>query len=344
MSTEHARTFGDQNDHASDKHLSVQSPDVADVDIALYPSSLLANRHLRGRGNGSVRASTLQAMQRAHGNAYVQRAVAQERGVTGPEGGSLSDEVAHRIASSRGGGMPLDRGTRLEMEDAFSADLGDVRLHTGSDATDLSREIGANAFTIGSDIFFREGSGPSNRKLLAHEMTHILQQRGMKPDAYRVGPVGSSHEQEAEAVANKVVSGQSAEVKPSAGPAVARDWLDDMKKKVDKWTTFGDYKVTPAVPSETSDEYDHPENRRREEQKRADERGESPTPNKPWETPPLKPAPIPQGLDWDKKQKEKEQKRLQEERELEEWKKELQKPQEPERPNYRPVPDDEVLV
>ncbi|HEY1216129.1 MAG TPA: DUF4157 domain-containing protein, partial [Bryobacteraceae bacterium] len=67
-----------------------------------------------------------------------------------------------------------------EMEASFGADFTDVRIHTGSDAMSLCQRLGAQAFTHGKDIFFNEGkfdpeSGPG-KLLLAHELTHIIQQ------------------------------------------------------------------------------------------------------------------------------------------------------------------------
>ena len=96
--------------------------------------------------------------------------------------GSLraSSDVASRLHSSRGLGSSLDENTRSEMESAFGADFGDVRVHTGSNAAQLSQDLGAKAFTHGSNIYFNEGQYNPNssegKHLLAHELTHTIQQ------------------------------------------------------------------------------------------------------------------------------------------------------------------------
>ena len=93
---------------------------------------------------------------------------------------STSSNVASRLQSSRGGGNSLDETTQGEMESAFGADFGDVRIHTGSEATQLSQDLGAKAFTHGSDIYFNQGQynpdSSEGKHLLAHELTHTVQQ------------------------------------------------------------------------------------------------------------------------------------------------------------------------
>ena len=85
-----------------------------------------------------------------------------------------------RLESTRGSGVELPEGSRRRMEQAIGSDFGGVRLHTGSEAVGLSQEIGAQAFTSGSDVYFNEGRfAPGTAKgdrLLAHELTHVVQQ------------------------------------------------------------------------------------------------------------------------------------------------------------------------
>jgi ribonuclease HI len=97
---------------------------------------------------------------------------------------------------------------RGHMESAFAADFGAVRLHTDSEANELNRALAARAFAIGGDIFFREGeyqpATDAGRELLAHELTHVVQQN---PDVrYKlfVGDAGDPHEQEADEMARAV--------------------------------------------------------------------------------------------------------------------------------------------
>ncbi len=135
-------------------------------------------------------------------------ALSREGPEVGAEGGPVSDATASRINGLRGGGSSLDEGTRAEMEGALGASFADVRVHTGSEAAQLNRSLGAKAFTTGSDVFFGEGASPADRGLLAHELTHVVQQRGMSPGGpLTVGPADDPLETEAEASAAAVSSG-----------------------------------------------------------------------------------------------------------------------------------------
>ena len=88
--------------------------------------------------------------------------------------------VESSLKSSKGGGTPMDGGTRKNMESAFGADFGGVRIHNDSNAKKMSNELGAQAFTHGNDIYFNEGKynpeSSAGAHLLAHELTHTVQQ------------------------------------------------------------------------------------------------------------------------------------------------------------------------
>ncbi|MGH9038607.1 MAG: eCIS core domain-containing protein [Acidimicrobiia bacterium] len=96
------------------------------------------------------------------------------------DGGPVEAEQAAAIDRLRSGGTALPRGLRSDMESAFGADFRGVRIHEGADAARLNREFGARAFTTGPDIFFGRGayrpSAEAGRLLLAHELTHVVQQ------------------------------------------------------------------------------------------------------------------------------------------------------------------------
>ena len=96
-------------------------------------------------------------------------------------GGMLaSSSLVSSLNASKGGGSLLPQGTRSFMENAFSTDFSSVRIHTDGQASEMSKEINAKAFTYGTDIYFDYGQYSSNtedgKKLLAHELTHTLQQ------------------------------------------------------------------------------------------------------------------------------------------------------------------------
>jgi hypothetical protein len=94
-------------------------------------------------------------------------------------GSSLDPGIAQEIQQTRGG-KSLDGTIRRKMESQFGTSFGNVRLHTDSRADTLNRSLDARAFTKGRDIFFRSGEyNPGTQQgqhLLAHELTHIVQQ------------------------------------------------------------------------------------------------------------------------------------------------------------------------
>ncbi|GAA1966887.1 hypothetical protein GCM10009738_48680 [Kitasatospora viridis] len=116
----------------------------------------------------------------------------------------------------RGGGRPLDQGTRTEMESRLGADFSDVRIHTDSAAKASAAELGARAYTSGSHVVIGDGGG--DKHTLAHELTHVVQQRTGpvagtdNGNGLRVSDPSDRFEREAEANATRVMSGPAAEV------------------------------------------------------------------------------------------------------------------------------------
>ncbi len=150
---------------------------------------------------------SLLRLQRQYGNRFLQRILAVSR--QADEGGEAPPEVERAIHSKRGGGQALDSGVRGRMESALGADFRSVRVHTDSESDSLNRSLNARAFTTGSDVFFRQGAyspgSSTGRELLAHELTHVVQQSGeeVRPKL-TVGAPGDRYEQEADRVAREV--------------------------------------------------------------------------------------------------------------------------------------------
>ncbi len=88
------------------------------------------------------------------------------------------------IFSARGGGKSLSESEKKYFEPRFGADFSSVKLHTGSQANDLARSVNARAFTVGRDIFFGgsqyNSDSTDGRKLMAHELTHTIQQGAVR--------------------------------------------------------------------------------------------------------------------------------------------------------------------
>jgi hypothetical protein len=101
---------------------------------------------------------------------------AEQKGMTVPP------KVEQGIHSSKGSGQNLQVETQQEMGSKIGADFSDVNVHTDSNAVQMSKEIGAKAFTHGNDIYFNQGqynpSSNEGKHLLAHELTHTVQQSG----------------------------------------------------------------------------------------------------------------------------------------------------------------------
>jgi hypothetical protein len=125
---------------------------------------------------GAQRAEAMIELQQTHGNRYVQRLVEAEEEAT------LDEDIVHGIKAHRGSGKLLAPEVRSQMEAGFGHDFGDVRVHADAEADKLSRDLGAEAFTAGKDVFFKAGAyepGSKNgKRLIGHELTHVVQQGG----------------------------------------------------------------------------------------------------------------------------------------------------------------------
>jgi hypothetical protein len=180
-------------------------------------------------GSGGDASSLLSAL----GNARVQRlmrASALHREADGSE--SVDDAVAQKIQSSRGRGTPLDESARKTLEPAFGEDFSDVRVHADSEADSMNKSVSAEAFTTGTDIFFRGGkynpSSSDGQKLLAHELTHVVQQRGAPGGASSSDMAVSQPDDASEREAGAVADSFSANVGSSPTAAVSRQEEDEM--------------------------------------------------------------------------------------------------------------------
>jgi hypothetical protein len=133
--------------------------------------------------------------------------------------------IVHEVLRSPG--EPLDRATRGFMESRFGHDFGRVRVHTGALAAESARSVNALAYTVGQSVVFGAGrfapSSPSGRRLLAHELAHVVQQSGGAGPVEGISPADSSWEREADAAAGTVLSGGRAPAGSRTGrPVLAR--------------------------------------------------------------------------------------------------------------------------
>jgi hypothetical protein len=94
----------------------------------------------------------------------------------------VGNDVESRISAKSGSGQTIPDVNREMFESSMGHDFSGVNVHTDSESDSLNKQLGARAFTTGSDIFFRQGeynpSSSGGQELLAHELTHVVQQGG----------------------------------------------------------------------------------------------------------------------------------------------------------------------
>ena len=126
----------------------------------------------------------------------------QRSATKGPDANTTRAEVPESVHEVlRSPGQSLDTSTRSFMEARFGHDFSRVRVHTDARADESARGVNAVAYTVGQRIAFASGAyapgTPVGRRLLAHELTHVLQQRGTEPVIQRETYYGGGYKQRA---------------------------------------------------------------------------------------------------------------------------------------------------
>ncbi|PKN93790.1 MAG: hypothetical protein CVU44_08215 [Chloroflexi bacterium HGW-Chloroflexi-6] len=160
----------------------------------------------------TMRSEDVLSAQQQVGNQVVQRALdkdARRKALT-DEQGNLAPEITSQIQQKRGGGSPLPENIQKEAAKKLGRSFKDVRIHTDESADTLSRTINARAFTIGKDIFFKNGvfspGSGAGRETIIHELTHVVQQGGGKSGAsgaLKLGGRDTAQEKEADRIGKK---------------------------------------------------------------------------------------------------------------------------------------------
>ncbi len=180
---------------------------------------------MHGRTDALTPAAVMH-LQKTAGNATVSAALEEQQ----------PSQVKDVVGS--GGGSPLDRDTRSFMESRLGADFGDVRVHTDGKATDSARSVQAHAYTVGNDVVFQSDKyapeSDSGQRMLAHELTHVVQQRSgpvdgtPAPGGIKVSDPSDSFERAAESTADRVMSSQAISSPMTAAPSsVQRETEED---------------------------------------------------------------------------------------------------------------------
>jgi Domain of unknown function (DUF4157) len=175
---------------------------------------------LHGRGD-VLDADTILGLQRTVGNGAVTSLLEEER------------SPVHDVISS--GGRPLEPDVREDMEARLGHDFTNVRVHDDSAAAASASAVNAHAYTVGSNVVFQrdkfDPSTPEGKTTLAHELTHVVQQRSgpvdgtSAPGGIKISDPGDRYEREAAANADRVMAApppvQTAAVS-SGGPSLQR--------------------------------------------------------------------------------------------------------------------------
>ncbi|MGW2047774.1 eCIS core domain-containing protein [Streptomyces sp. NPDC001858] len=172
--------------------------------------------------------SGLGTLQRAVGNSAVGAMLQREQDEESP---SAQRSPVHDVVGS-GSGQSLGADVRSDMEGRLGADFSDVRVHTGDAAHESAKSVGAHAYTVGNNVVFQrdayDPSSHSGRTTLAHELTHVIQQRSgpvdgtTAPGGIRVSDPSDRYEREASENADRVMSAPAAPtVTETAAPAAA---------------------------------------------------------------------------------------------------------------------------
>lgn len=232
-------------------------PDVAQRRAAHAPekSESAVDAVAPARPRGMHDAASLLHLQRLVGNAGVVQMLADDRAAaTEDEPSPVHDVVG------KGGGSPLDESTRSTMESRFGQDFSDVRVHTDAKASASAEAVGANAYTVGSDVVFRSGhfdaSSPTGQRTIAHELSHVVQQRSGPvdgtdaPGGIRLSDPDDRFERAAESTADKVMSTAETPAAASAsGASVQLEEADEEEAPVQREMGGGDQEEEEEAPA-----------------------------------------------------------------------------------------------
>lgn len=214
-------------EHQSDEGRDVFRPKGSRIDDELPPH---LGRMAREARTDALSPGDVLGLQRVAGNAGVASVMEDEQ------------SPVHGVINA--GGRPLEPDVRDDMEARLGADFTDVRVHDDAAAADSAKAVNAHAYTVGSDVVFQrdtyDPSSAAGKTTLAHELTHVMQQRNgpvdgtSAPGGIKVSDPSDRFEREAAANADRAMSAAPVQNAPvqtipvqedvsAAGPAVQRE-------------------------------------------------------------------------------------------------------------------------
>ena len=226
--------YEQEADRTADRVMAMSNPDAGQSVQRQAQSEALQSKPLVQRAaeeEEEVQTKPLVQRQAEEEEELQTKSLVQRRAEGGFEVGGALEE---RLTALRGDGSSLPGDVRAYMEPRFGADFSNVRVHTDGESGNLNRQLGAQAFTHGQDVYFGAGrfqpASDMGKRLLAHELTHVIQQSGSGPRIARWGANdnGTSHEE---------VTRQSFEGVEGFSPG-ARDYLEEMSEQMDMRGSF----------------------------------------------------------------------------------------------------------
>ncbi|HEU4711213.1 MAG TPA: DUF4157 domain-containing protein [Pyrinomonadaceae bacterium] len=156
-------------------------------------------------------------------------------GISGSSGASVPDSVDQTLSQS---GMPLPRSLRQNMEQRFGHDFSQVRVHSGTSAANSARDVNAQAYTVGHNIVFGAGhfapDTQRGQRLLAHELTHVVQQRGSLSPAMQRQPDDAQEVDKEEFKKELEKDGILDKLEQAARDKIKKE-IDDLPKTITKF-------------------------------------------------------------------------------------------------------------
>ena len=205
------------HDHLADERVATLRPKGSRIDGDAEA--------LAGRAAGHGRTDVLDpdavlGLQRSAGNGAVAQLMEEER------------SPVHDVVNS--GGRPIEPDVREDMEARLGHDFSDVRIHDDATAADSAKAVNAHAYTVGSNVVFQrdvyDPSSAQGKTTLAHELTHVIQQRSgpvdgtSAPGGIKVSDPSDRFEREASANADRVMAGPApVQALGVSAPAVQRE-------------------------------------------------------------------------------------------------------------------------
>jgi len=142
--------------------------------------------------------------------------------------------IESNINSLKGSGQPLPESTRSYFEPRFGYDFSGVRVHTDSKASETAKSINAKAFTTGKDVVFGTNQytpkTDSGKYLLAHELTHVIQQSGSNLQLkHSIDQLRENYEQETDRMARPITEWEKRPVQKEADYELVRRQVEGEK-------------------------------------------------------------------------------------------------------------------